>query len=232
LAGPAPNLLSFLAFAPAAGLALAAGAVGLGSPAGIGCAIGALGWTIVDLVAIDPKLRKGSGGAEDVGTAFMRRALRAGSIADVARDLTIALTQGFPPAGPPRAVLLAPGGEDGAIKVLPLLGAAPALGDQGVALDWLTMIGDPLERDGVAQMESMPVEEGGGEGATATLALMDACGADVILPLRHRGLLLGVVLIGRPPDRRTDPQVFKLCRALRAYATAAVARTFLDAEVS
>jgi serine phosphatase RsbU (regulator of sigma subunit) len=80
-------------------------------------------------------------------------------------------------------------------------------------------------------MVPLSPEEGGGDGARAALALMDACGCDVVLSLRHRGLLLGVVLLARPQAQVTDPQVLRLLRALRAYATAAVARTFLHAEV-
>jgi serine phosphatase RsbU (regulator of sigma subunit) len=134
------------------------------------------------------------------------------------------------PDGPPRAVLIAPGA-DGQIRIVPLVGQAPILPDLAGALDWLGLIGEPLDHQGVSSMISLPVEEGGGEGARHALALMDAAGCDVVLPLRHRGLLLGVVLGARPLERRADPELIRLLRALRAYATAAVARTFLRAEV-
>jgi len=39
------------------------------------------------------------------------------------------------------------------------------------------------------------------------------------------------VLVARPFARRGDPELIRLLRAMRAYATAAVARTFLRAEV-
>jgi serine phosphatase RsbU (regulator of sigma subunit) len=224
-------VLSFAAFAPAAGLAVAAGAAGIGTPGGIACAIGAIGWAAADLIAIDPKVRRGHGG-EDVATAFMRRALRAGNVEDVARDLAFALAQATP-AGVPAAVMLAPK-PDGGVRVIALAGAPPsqdALGDTAAALDWLMLVGESIDRDAVVAMVDRPVEEGGGDGARAALALLDRTGCDVLLPLRHRGLLLGVVIVARPPSRRTDIELNKLLRALRAYATAAVARTFLHAEV-
>ncbi|MCA9673909.1 MAG: serine/threonine-protein phosphatase, partial [Myxococcales bacterium] len=60
----------------------------------------------------------------------------------------------------------------------------------------------------------------------------DAAHCDVVLPLRHRGLLLGVLIVARPPGTAADPATTRLLRALRAYTTAAVARTLLDAEVT
>jgi serine phosphatase RsbU (regulator of sigma subunit) len=221
-------VLSFAAFAPAAGLAVAAGAAGLGHPGGIACAVAAIGWAAADLVAIDPKIRRGGGG-EDVATAFMRRALRAGNVEDVARDLAQALAQATP-TGVPRAAMIAPK-PDGGVRVIALAGPPPQLGDTAAALDWLMLVGESIDRDAVAGMIDRPVEEGGGDGAKAALQLLDRSGCDVLLPLRHRGLLLGVVVVARPPDRRADHELNKLLRALRAYATAAVARTFLHAEV-
>lgn len=226
----APQALSLAAFAPAPVLAVIAGALGVATPAGIAVALAAVGWTIADLVAIEPRIRTGRGGAEDVGTAFLRRSLRAASIDDVARDLALALRQGITPDGPPRAVLIAPGA-DGSIRVVPLAGQPPILPDLAGALDWLGLVGDPLVHADVQAMVGLPIEEGGGEGARHALALMDAAGCDVVLPLRHRGLLLGVVLVARPLDRRDDVELVRLLRALRAYATAAVARSFLRAEV-
>lgn len=226
--GIARDVLSFAVFAPAAGLAVAAGAAGLGTPAGIACAVGALGWAATDLIAIDPKVRRGGGG-DDVATAFMRRALRAANVEDVARDLAQALVMATP-SGVPRALLLAPK-PDGGVRTIALAGAAPELGDTATALDWLMLVGESIERDQIAGMIDRPVEEGGGDGAKAALALSDRAQCDVILPLRHRGLLLGVVLVARPPERRNEVELNKLLRALRAYATAAIARTFLHAEV-
>jgi serine phosphatase RsbU (regulator of sigma subunit) len=226
------SALSLLAFAPAPALAVAGGALGIATPVGIAAAALAVVWAAVELLVVEPRLRK-AGGAEDVGSAFLRRALRAANIEDVASDLAQALVSGIPPVGPPRALLLAPGPEGG-IRTLGLAGSVPPLGDPAPALDWLGLLGEPLDRDEVAAMIDAPVEEGGGEGAAATVALMDAAGCDVVLPLRHRGLLLGVVLVARPPDpasRRPDGDVTRLLRALRAYATAAIARTFLNAEV-
>ena len=58
---------------------------------------------------------------------------------------------------------------------------------------------------------------------------MDLLGADVMLPLRHRGLLLGLGLVGAP----TQPGMTRLdnfYRAMRAYTTVAIANTYLDAE--
>jgi serine phosphatase RsbU (regulator of sigma subunit) len=227
-------VLSLVAFAPAPALAVAGGALGLATPAGIACAALAVGWTVADLVAIGPRLRGGRGGAEDVGTAFLRRALRAGTVDDVARDLAWALERGIPPSGPRRALLIAPGGPGGEVRVLGMIGTVPPLGELSVALDWLGVIGEPLDREVIAGQVDAPVEDGGGAGAQAAVDLLDAAGCDVVLPLRHRGLLLGVVLVARPADpeaHRADGDVTRLLRALRAYATAAIARTFLHAEV-
>ena len=226
----APQALSLAVFAPAPALAIAAGALGIATPAGIIAAAAAVAWTAADLIAIEPWLRTIRGGAEDVGSAFLRKALRATSLDEVARDLAVALRDGIAPAGPPRAILIVPGA-DGSIRIIPLAGQPPILPDLAGALDWLGLIGDPLVHADVQAMVSLPVEEGGGEGARHALALMDAAGCDVVLPLRHRGLLLGVVLVARPVERRDDIELVRLLRALRAYATAAVARTFLRAEV-
>ena len=199
------------------------------SPLGIACAAGAVGWAGFDLIRLDPRIRRRSG-VDEVATAFMRRALRAGSIDDVARDLALALRQGLPPTGAPRAALLAPKAEGG-IRIIPLAGRAPDLGQPDAALDWLGFVGVALARDEIAGLVDLPTEEGGGDGARAALAMLDAAGCDVVLPLRHRGLLLGVILLARPPELVADPAVARLARALRAYATAAIARTFLHAEV-
>jgi len=229
--GRRPTVASILAFVPAPALAVAAGALGGVTPAGIACAAGALGWLLADLIAIEPRLHGSRGSAEDIGTAFLRRAMRAGSVEEIARDLITALRQGLPPAGPQRALLIAPGGPEGTIRTIPLAGPLPLLGDPGDAHDWLGVVGEPLDRTNLAAIAAMPEEEGGGPGAVAALALLDAASCDVVLPLAHRGLLLGIVLVERPADRRNDPELIRLLRALRAYATAAVARTFLHAEV-
>jgi serine phosphatase RsbU (regulator of sigma subunit) len=229
--GGRPTVPSILAFAPAPALAIAAGALGAATPAGIACALGAVGWLVADLVAIEPRLASTRGGADDIGTAFLRKAMRAGSVDEVARELITTLRHGMPPAGPPRAILIAPGGPEGTIRTIPLAGTIPPLGDPGDALDWLGAVGEPLDRPNLAAIAAMPEEEGGGPGAQAALRLLDASGCDTVMPLSHRGLLLGVLLVARPPERQQDPELIRLLRALRAYATAAVARTFLRAEV-
>ncbi|MCE9575472.1 MAG: serine/threonine-protein phosphatase [Deltaproteobacteria bacterium] len=225
-----PNALwSFAAFAPAAGLAVAAGAAGIAAPVGIACAAGAVAWTAIDLLAIDPRLRRGAGSITDITTAFMRRALRAGTVDDVARDLTLTLTRALG-ARLGRAALIVPGAE-GVVRAIALAGAPPQLGDPSAALEWLGLLDDSIDRAGIATWVDRPAEDGGGDGPRAALALCDATGADVVLPLRHRGMLLGVVTLARPPERAGDPELARLLRALRAYTTAAVARAFLAAEV-
>jgi serine phosphatase RsbU (regulator of sigma subunit) len=230
MGGRAFDPLSIAAFAPAPVFAVAAGMIGIGTPAGIACSAAALGWTMVDLLLVDPRFKSRRGGAEDVGTWFLKRAMRAANVEEVARDVQVALTTGLAPEGPQRAVMLAPAA-DGQIQTIGLVGPAPQLGEIGPALEWLGMVDEPLDHGQIEGMVSAPAEEGGGDGARAALALLDACGCDVVLSLRHRGLLLGVVLLARPQRRVADPQVLRLLRALRAYTTAAVARTFLHAEV-
>jgi serine phosphatase RsbU (regulator of sigma subunit) len=227
-----PNALkSFAAFAPAAGLAVAAGAAGIAGPAGIACAVGAAAWTALDLLVIDPRLRRGAGGITDISTAFMRRALRAGTVDDVARDLTITLSRALGPRDLGRATLIVPDAEGG-VRTITLAGPAPSIAVPPAALEWLGLLDDAGDREGITAWVDRPVEDGGGEGPRAALTLMDATGADVVLPLRHRGLLLGVITLARPEARRADPELGRLLRALRAYTTAAIARTFLAAEVS
>ncbi len=228
MGGPRP--LSLALFAPAAGLAVAAGALGIGTAAGVGCAFAAVGWTLADLFAIEPRLGKGAVSTDDVATAFLRRGLRATSVDDVARDLAQALRDGMPPTGSPCALLMVPGG-DGQIRTLTLAGTPAPLGEHAAAIDWLGAMGEPLDRGMIAALFTAPVEEGGGPGARAAATLLDAAHCDVVLPLRHRGLLLGVVLGARPPGTAADPATTRLLRALRAYTTAAIARTMLGAEV-
>jgi serine phosphatase RsbU (regulator of sigma subunit) len=65
------------------------------------------------------------------------------------------------------------------------------------------------------------------DGARDALALIDALGCDVLLPLLHRGLLLGLGLLKEPPETRDLSGFYS---GMRAYMTVAVANTFLDAE--
>jgi serine phosphatase RsbU (regulator of sigma subunit) len=209
---------------------VAAGAVGIGTAGGVACAVAAVGWTVADLFAIEPRLAKSGGSTDDASTKFLEKALRATTIDDVARELAVALRDGLPPTGAPAAILLAPGA-DGQVRTIALAGVVPPLGDAAAALDWLGAIGEPLDRAMIANLFDAPVVEGGGDGARAAAGLLDAAHCDVVLPLRHRGLLLGVVLVARPPGTATDPATTRVLRALRAYATAAIARTMLGHEV-
>src|SRR5690606_38725495 len=106
------------------------------------------------------------------------------------------------------------------VQVLPLGSGLRDLGDAEAAFQWLGEVGEPIhaaDLGGVA-----------GDGATAARDLLARLDGEVLLPLRHRGLLLGVGVIGRgavPSDRA---RAFH--RAIRGHATVAIANTYLDAE--
>jgi serine phosphatase RsbU (regulator of sigma subunit) len=124
--------------------------------------------------------------------------------------------------GATRAVLVAPS-PDGGVRILAggKEEVAQDLGDATSAFLWLGDTVNPIYRS--------ELERAGQDGAEEARQLMSKLGGDVLLPLRHRGLLLGLGLIG-PPVSAGRIRLDAFYRAMRAYTTVAVANTFLDAE--
>jgi serine phosphatase RsbU (regulator of sigma subunit) len=163
----------------------------------------------------DRKLR--AAGADTAAQQFLQRSLASGGVDEIAAELGRAVTAAL---GPTRTLLLAPDGEGG----VRLVGDAPAgveLGDPTPAFLWLGDRSEPLTRAELAELEQF-------DGARETAVLLDTLGCNVLLPLRHRGLLLGLALIDQPGSAAESLAGFY--RAMRAYATVAVANSFLGAE--
>jgi serine phosphatase RsbU (regulator of sigma subunit) len=221
--GGFPWLVAFAAVVPSIGLVAAGGFLGLQAPAGIALVGVGLAYLLVALFVIQPRLEQGAVGgssADQAAQSFLERALSMGELDAVAQEFGRTVTVAM---GQTRALLLAPG-DDGELQVL--VGAGPAvtsaLGDPTQAFLWLGDCAEPLTRQRLNGLQEF-------EGARAALALVDELGCDVLLPLLHRGLLLGLGLIKETPKaRHHDMSGFYM--AMRAYMTVAVANTFLDAE--
>jgi len=217
-----PWLMNLALAAPGFTLATAGAAIGLEKPVGaLTLAIGAI-YLALDLLVIQPRLEL-RGGSDQAGELaaqrFLQRALEADDILDVSEEFEDAVTSAL---GATRAVLVAPS-PDGGVRILAggKEEVARDLGDATTAFLWLGDTVNPIYRS--------ELEGAGQEGAAEARQLMDKLGGDVLLPLRHRGLLLGLGLIGPPVDPG-QTRLDAFYRAMRAYTTVAVANTFLDAE--
>jgi serine phosphatase RsbU (regulator of sigma subunit) len=223
-----------LALVPAFGLAVTAGLLGVSSPPGMAAAGGAV---MLLGVAIAIGSRRAPQGLDDIARRFLLHALRAPTIERVATEIQLALADAFGPGGVSRALLVLPDG--GGVRVLALVGNNIEIGDPVAAFAALGDAQEPLPRAAViAATTPVPDPEAGADGvawaeflaqgAREVQALLDRTGTDLLLPLHHRGLLLGVILLTASPAKDAAEQRF--WRALRAYATAAVARAFLGVE--
>jgi serine phosphatase RsbU (regulator of sigma subunit) len=223
-------LASLAAAAPAVGLAGASGAVGAtsgpGLALGLGLGVGALAWLGLDATLIQPGIDRrrlrAAGGLAELGRAFLQRALVARSVGDIALELEATARTAL---GAEKALLLVPA-EQGGVDVLGGDGSEAGLvGDAEQAFLWLGERGDPVDR---ALLGSL----GEFDGARAADELAARLGVDLLLPLRHRGLLLGVAALG-PGRRGPDPTATAMFqRSLAAHATMALANTYLDREAS
>jgi serine phosphatase RsbU (regulator of sigma subunit) len=158
-----------------------------------------------------------AGSAVDAAAAnFLQRALEVDGIEEVALELAAAVHEAL---GETRAVLVAPS-VDGGIRVLPAGTVDFELADAESAFLWLAEAAEPLYGNLLEGLE--------GEGPAAARLLLKRLGGEVLLPLRHRGLLLGLGVIGAPARPVERAQAFH--RSLRAYAAVAIANTYLDAE--
>jgi len=221
--GGFPWLAGLVLALPGIAAAGVAGAIGLGTPVGIGLAVAAAVYLAVELVVLQPRLEvrlSGAASGEAAAPRFLQKALEARDIGDVAEEFADAVHAAL---GPTRAVLVAPS-PDGDIRIL--AGAdeeetPEGMGDVTGAFLFLGEGVSPIYRGELANQE--------GEGSEEARRLMDLLGAEVMLPLRHRGLLLGLGLIG-PPIHPGATRLDNFYRAMRAYTTVAIANTYLDAE--
>lgn len=207
---------------PAFALAVGAGALGIGSPAGAGLAGAAGVYLAVELLVLQPKLEAKVGGASGADTAaqeFLEKALGMATIEQVAREFGATVTAAI---GHTRALIIAPGAEG--IRLIGASGDAPdasVLGDPTQALLWLGDADTVLGRSYLAELQQF-------EGAQAALKMIDAVDCDVLMPFRHRGLLLGVGLVKHQGAGGSAIDTFY--SAMCAYTTVAIANTFLNAE--
>ncbi len=208
---------------PAVGLAAAGGAL---HPAqlGAGLAAGAAAWLALDLFAIQRAIDRrwrGGGDALDAGAReFLQRALASRTTGEIAMHLadTARATLGCD-----RALMFVPAPGGGVQALGGEGGEEAAMGDAEVALLWLGDRGTPVNRGGLRELLEF-------DGARATDEMLGRLGADVALPLRHRGLLLGVAVLSAPARAVAGADLERFYRALAAFATVAVANTYLDVQ--
>ena len=216
-----PWLVAAALAVPAFALGGAGGMVGPTTVAGGGLIAAGFIYLVFELLVLQPRVEAralAAGDADAAAQEFLERALAVRNVDEVAVELGKAIQR---VAGPTRALLLAPGA-DGQVRVLVASGDRPhtAFGDATAAFLWLGDREQPVLR---AELDALREFE----GARATAELMDAMACNVMLPLLHRGLLLGVALVAQPAGR---DDLAGFWSALRAYTTVAVANTFLDAE--
>jgi serine phosphatase RsbU (regulator of sigma subunit) len=221
-AGAFPWVTSLAVAVPAFTLATAGAALGLETPLGVGLVAAGAIYLMFDLAVLQPRIEARAGEAaagELAAQRFLQRALEANDILEVSAEFGDAVTAAL---GETRAVLVAPSASGG-VRILAagVEEQAHDLGDATSAFLWLGDTVNPIYRS--------ELERAGQEGAAEARQLMSKLGGEVLLPLRHRGLLLGLGLIGpavEPGRTRLDA----FYRAMRAYTTVAVANTYLDAE--
>jgi serine phosphatase RsbU (regulator of sigma subunit) len=202
--------------------AFGGGLLDVTTPLGIGLVAAGVAYLLLHLYVVQPRIEASARTDVDPERAaqrFLQRALEADDIKEVSAEFEEAVVAAL---GQTRAVLIAPN-PDGGVRVLsgPREEPADQLGDAVAAFLWLG--------EGVQPVRRAELESSTREGTDDVKRLMDRLGADVLLPLRHRGLLLGLGLIGAP-QRAQVGRLDAFHRAMRAFTTVAVANTFLDAE--
>jgi hypothetical protein len=216
-----PNRIDIMLALPGVALGVGGGAVGATTPFGIALIGAGLAYFALELAYLAPRLAAGSASGDRRARAaqdFLERANELGQVNEVAEEFARAATAGL---GPARAFLLAPSHE-GEVRIFGPSGIeTPELSqDSTAAFVWLGERHLPVSR------AELSVED---PGAQQVRALLDGVGCDVALPLRYRGLLLGVGLIG---GADAGAEAFSFYRSLRAYATVAMANTFLGASTA
>jgi serine phosphatase RsbU (regulator of sigma subunit) len=214
-----PWLGTALLALPGAGLGVAAGFAGIATASGIALAAGAAAYVLVGLYLLQPWVESSFAelaGESDAAGQFLQRALAFTSVDEIAREYRMAVRKQL---GAERSFLIAPtpSGEVVAIGTTDTV----HLDGASEAFAWL---GD--QRRPLARADLQPLTKFA--GARATLLLLERLQADVVLPLIHRGVLLGLGVIGGGAITGREAEGFY--RAMRAATTAAMANTYLDAE--
>lgn len=208
--------------APALGLVFVAGLVGARSSVGLIMLALAAIYMFVDLVFLQPVVDRrllAPADAEAALEEFLKHADSFASIDDVANELARAIDR---VSGDGAVVALVAPEADGGIQVV---SAAPQflgieIGDRPAAILWLGDNEEPLWREELEGISDV--------GAIDTAELMDRLGARVLVPLRHRGSLLGLIVTNTAQLRRREQREF--LASLRTHATTALANTFLGGE--
>src|SRR5688500_16969906 len=187
--GGFPWLAGLVLALPGIAAAGVAGAIGLTTPAGMGLVTAAVVYLAIELVVLQPRLEQRLGTApsgESAAPRFLQRALEARDIGDVAAEFADAVSAAL--GANTRAVLVAPS-PDGDVRIR--AGAEEEEPPQGLGdvTGAFLFLGE-----GVAPIYRSALERQTGEGSEEARRLMDLLGAEVMLPLRHRGLLLGLGL--------------------------------------
>jgi serine phosphatase RsbU (regulator of sigma subunit) len=183
---------------------------------------GAVAYLGVDALFIQPSIdrkQSGGGGLAGAARAFLQRALLARTVSDIALELDAVARSAL---GIERTLLLVPAPEGG-VRVLGGDGSEAArVGEAEQAFLWIGERGEPVDAELLAQLAEF-------DGARAARELLDRLDAHVLLPLRHRGLLLGVAALSAP-ERGAAEGLGNFYKILAAHATVAIANTYLDVE--
>jgi len=213
-----PWLGTVLLALPGGGLAAAAGVVGLQTPAGVALAGAAGLYLLLGLLVLQPRLEQraagGSSGSDAAGE-FFERALAATDVGEIARELRLAVRQQL---GTTHTLLVAPS-PTGVVAI-----SASSVTPVDEATDAFLWLGEQQRPITRAELQGM----GESAGARSALELAAQLDAEMLLPLIHRGVLLGLAVIGYVGGAPSGARGF--CEAIRVGATVAMANTFLDAE--
>lgn len=210
--------------APVFLLVVLAAVVGGRSSAGLAMLAMAAVYMFVDLVFLQPLVDKSltePANTEAALEEFLRKSDDFTSIHDVAAELGRAIDKVS--ADGATVALVAPQA-DGGIQVVSAATrfSGIEIGDRSASILWLGDNEAPLWRDELEGIKDI--------GAIDTAELMDSLAAKVLVPLRHRGNLLGLVMSTSAQLRRHDQREF--LAGLRTHATTALANTFLNAEAA
>lgn len=217
-----PWAKSMLLAAPALTLVVSAAAAGARTQPGMLLLALAAVYMFINLVFLQPVADRSMSAPADTEAAleeFLNRADSFKNIDDVAEELGRAIDQ---VSGDGAVVALVAPQADGGIQVVSAAQQFEGIeiGDRSSAIIWLGDNEEPLWREELEGISDV--------GAIDTAELMDCLQAQVLLPLRHRGNLLGLVLSTSAQLRRREQREF--LAGLRTHATTALANTFLDAE--
>jgi serine phosphatase RsbU (regulator of sigma subunit) len=215
--------VSLVAALPAAALAALGGVVGVHGLVGQIL----LGLSVVylagDVFLLQPRIDRGLAGMGPTLSSsarfFLQRALAVRSAADVVVELEAVTRHAL---GVERTLVILPA-DNGGVEILGAMDdEAQRLGDAELAFRWLGDVGEPMDR---AELSRLDQPE-----AHATLELLTRLSGDAVLPLRHRGLLLGVAVLSEPARKGQAESQKRFYRALASHATVAIANTYLDRE--